>query len=60
MKKIDETSSLQKSYTDLEKERASASVNLELEVMMMQCYEWKRKYEQLLLASTCKAQDIKH
>ena len=36
VKKIDETSSLQKSYTDLEKERASASVNLELEVMMMQ------------------------
>ena len=57
-KKIDETSILQKSNTDLENELAC--ISLELKVVKMQCNEWKRKYEQLASACIKRARGIKH
>lgn len=57
-KKIDETSILQRSNTDLENELAC--ISLELKVVKMQCNEWKRKYEQLASACIKRARGIKH
>ena len=45
-KKMTETETLQRSNTDLEKELASKRV--ELQLALIQCDDWKRKYEELL------------